>query len=818
MKMPLCTLILFSLLFHISLQCGMVTHNEISQRAFFSFENPAFTNIDYHSYISSNQGYFEAASAYPDWGYLCQSPAGELSHWPPFLEAYKQYFLDNYSLNSPDTSYLLAFLFGVMAHDESDVLWHWGRQANFSDEQGFLHSMSHDSSDCLDKWNEGTDPTCHTMGDVGGDFFLAYRGGLDWLDTIWRVPTSDLSQIYQRMGLNISEWEIGGCMAVMFIGAIAEKVGAGLIFENYGKHAAFLAEEVDLWFMGGIDDMAINTQWKWVRMIEELEGRNISQGELKFRRDFPDALKMKAETLRKYGEILGVKVSDLGSKGVEIGFQKNLSLKGYKDFVSELKKDLNITIKESEKSKKSSQKTSKVQRTLHSDPQVFLSTHSYSYFGKSFTSGHYGNNSGTFVGAPGYSIPGNTQIGAIYFMKSHSLAEEINYKNPFWVGPEEYSRCGWALETVDLNHDGIDDLIVSCPSSGPGGVSDLYDYYPKTFYGKIFVFFGEENVGIRPQPDLAIVSHNVDDIFMNLGFQLSKGDCNNDGFSDLLIGSPFSKGSGGDQRGKVHLIQGLNKSDSSKGQKEIFLEDVATLEIQGDIDYQWFGYSMLCTQGQILVGSPGARSNQSIQASGKVFAYNLSRNQDSIQNSSLVWEIDCKDPQAKFGLSLALNPSNNILAVGASSFANENGYLHAGRVLLYNVSDIQSSKLTQSENFRSAISGSASYARFGHQVTWSNNDLIVSSPQYGDILGMKREKGAVFVYKNAGNFMTELDYESYDLSFYGLTGGGRFGAKIEVDPVSGNILIGSPWSWNDDSRLSGGLHIIQMEEDTNDTL
>ena len=130
-------------------------------------------------------------------------------------------------MNSSNNSHLLAFLFGTIAHDESDVLWHRGRQNSFSDQQGFLHSISHDSSNCLDELNEGTDPTCHTLGDVGADFFLAYRGGLDWLDRVWKVPTYDLSQIYQRIGLNISQWEIGGCMSVMFIGALAERIGSG---------------------------------------------------------------------------------------------------------------------------------------------------------------------------------------------------------------------------------------------------------------------------------------------------------------------------------------------------------------------------------------------------------------------------------------------------------------------------------------------------------------------------------------------------------------------------------------------------------------
>ena len=78
-----------------------------------------------------------------------------------------------------------------------------------------------------------------------------------------------------------------------------------MIFENYGKHSAFLAEEVDLWFIGGIDDMAINTQWKWTRMIEELEGKNetkkMGSSDSIFRRDFPDYFKMKPETLKIMG-------------------------------------------------------------------------------------------------------------------------------------------------------------------------------------------------------------------------------------------------------------------------------------------------------------------------------------------------------------------------------------------------------------------------------------------------------------------------------------------------------------------------------------
>ena len=156
----------------------------------------------------------------------------------------------------------------------------------------------------------------------------------------------------------------------------------------------------------------------------------------------------------------------------------------------------------------------------------------------------------------------------------------------------------------------------------PGGVTDLYDYYPKSFYGKFFVFFVRKDVGILPKPDLAFISKDLDDIFMNLGFLLFKGDCNNDRFLDLLIGSPFSKGSEGDQIGKVHIIESLNWSNLTTDFIEILIEDVTSFELKGESNYQWFGYSVICTDNQVIIGSPGARSNNSVQSSGKVSGYN----------------------------------------------------------------------------------------------------------------------------------------------------------------------------------------------------
>jgi len=159
----------------------------------------------------------------------------------------------------------MAFLFGVMSHIEADVLWHWGRKTDTTESQGFLQSMSHDGSDCKDDWNSGSQsPNCHSDGDSGADFYAGGRGGMAWHNETWSIPTNDLEKIYKTMNLpNESSTKIAECTLVMYIGSILERHYANMITFHYDTHAAFLTEELDLWYHGGLDDMGTNVAWKW---------------------------------------------------------------------------------------------------------------------------------------------------------------------------------------------------------------------------------------------------------------------------------------------------------------------------------------------------------------------------------------------------------------------------------------------------------------------------------------------------------------------------------------------------------------------------
>ena len=113
--------------------------------------------------MKKHRAYWQPASTFPDWGYLCGTPAGEASHWPPFVKAYVEYLHANYTPGTDGYDKLVAFLIGVESHIEADVVWHWGRRTPTTQPQGYLESMSHDASDCRDDWNSGSQkPNCHS--------------------------------------------------------------------------------------------------------------------------------------------------------------------------------------------------------------------------------------------------------------------------------------------------------------------------------------------------------------------------------------------------------------------------------------------------------------------------------------------------------------------------------------------------------------------------------------------------------------------------------------------------------------------------------
>lgn len=107
----------------------MLVHMDVSDRAFTSFKSNDPNQYPYEEVIRKYRTYVQAGSPFPDWGYLCNSPAGEASHWPPFVDAYIAYLNKTYQRGTASYNKMVAFLFGVTSHIQTDVEWHWGRKA-----------------------------------------------------------------------------------------------------------------------------------------------------------------------------------------------------------------------------------------------------------------------------------------------------------------------------------------------------------------------------------------------------------------------------------------------------------------------------------------------------------------------------------------------------------------------------------------------------------------------------------------------------------------------------------------------------------------
>jgi hypothetical protein len=243
------------------------------------------------------------------------------------------------------------------------------------------------------------------------------------------------------------------------------------------------------------------------------------------------------------------------------------------------------------------------------------STAKLSYFGKSIAVGDFDGdgNKEAFVGAPGYSLQGFGQLGAVYF-QSLDVSQphpEIDSSKPHLTGQEQYTRFGFSLAALDLNNDGADDLVVSAPAFGLGGVTDIGDYYAKAYYGRLYVYLATKGLGIQKgsQPDFEVrVSRSGDsDVFFNLGQNLKVSDCNGDGKQDLIVLSPMAQ-QGGDKRGYAAVFFDiLGKANS--GSNVIYLED-ADFKAFGKENYQWFGFDAVCTNDHtIVIGSPGKRTS-----------------------------------------------------------------------------------------------------------------------------------------------------------------------------------------------------------------
>ncbi|KAJ2993775.1 Glycosylphosphatidylinositol specific phospholipase D1 [Globomyces sp. JEL0801] len=337
------------------------------------------------------------------------------------------------------------------------------------------------------------------------------------------------------------------------------------------------------------------------------------------------------------------------------------------------------------------------------------------------------------VGSPGYSDINFPQCGAIFYFPN-GVSKRTAYDNidgvaKIIVGPKGFSnQFGYSIAAVDLNHDGIDDLAISAPFYG--GKDD-------DFSGAVFVLFGKKGVGLRLDGAWDMIIYGLKDTnnssatqnFEVFGHILKGIDVNDDGFQDLVVGSPFTSNKAGTQKvGKFQVFL------SKIGYSSQMTSDDSSWTIYGSQDYEWFGMDFSKIDDQICVGSPGYNTYD-IPQSGKVSCFKLPHG--NTVRPSLQYEILSSEKFAQFGWSISLLQlgQNSLYMVGSPYEGLNTG--HSSLLDFPELYDTDSNSvgkvsfIDSSGNIKSSLKGFSTFGNFGkHCIQLTNDSILISEPGY----------------------------------------------------------------------------------------
>ncbi|CAO3699346.1 unnamed protein product [Rhizopus microsporus] len=700
--------------------CGIAVHNEVTYQALNRFKPENELYQTYKQTALDSPGYSQAGSFFPDWGYNClgYNQQSEDAHWPTFIKTAVNYVREVYPKsefhNNPHVKGLISFILSTMSHGMADVKWH--SLGGLSDY--FIVALA--NSDFHGNFEEA-----HMAADTGGEFTLRHSSRLSYLNETWKVPTRDLVEIYKRLYIDSSvkipsEKHIQYCMTAAYAAAQINAEFGQWMFGVYGAKSPFLIEELYDYYRGGIHDMSKSVSECYSQMIDGFE-HGIAHGQ-------PDVL------CASYFNTLG----DQGSTPQPRCLHNTIKqLKDNSRIETEYDPatgvlTLTAAMKNSDRQEESQYGTPIiVTQSMH---QAMLQAPFVRQFPSRCTSledlvtltipswpsgvGHQtvlGDFGATGQLDTAISAPYHDKAGAVFIVNStvqRSLSgtqHDLTKLTDIVLAGKE-GTFGWAMVTVDFNQDGVDDLAVACPTENGG---------------QVFIYFGQQGIGLSEEPSVQI----------ELPFQgtvLAAIDIDQDGHLDLVIGCPLCPSNNYIQSGIVYFFKSRRDYASVLVQPDIIIENPN----MDPASYDHFGETILLVKDMLIISAPGY-SQGSKQRVGKIYAFDRA--------NQLKWTMVGVREFQQFGRAMVTD-NRDILVISSPSEETMIGfqrYWQAGTVRIYDLDKLSSSNQAVDMEYGliKTLKGRTDAGHLGQSLSIVNQELWVGEPM------SEKEKGRVYKWQ-----------------------------------------------------------------------
>ena len=194
---------------------------------------------------------------------------------------------------------------------------------------------------------------------------------------------------------------------------------------------------------------------------------------------------------------------------------------------------------------------------------------------------------------------GGANAGRAYIFFGGTVPDSI--ADVILTGEDAGDQFGQSLSSAgDVNGDGFSDVIIGAWVNNAGG----------DFAGRAYIYFG----GIVSDT-IADVTFTGEAAGISFGYSVSSaGDVNGDGFSDVIVGAPFSN-AGGTNSGRAYIYFGGNS-----------MNNIADVTMTGSAAGDVYGYSVSSagdrnndSYSDVITGSPGNDAGGT--DAGRVYLY-----------------------------------------------------------------------------------------------------------------------------------------------------------------------------------------------------